>query len=154
MFGLSAIATACKIDISEIVFRCNGGDLIAKTGAGKHQLYSLPNLLLGSIKDRVMDLKQLYEMGGDVHVTVRLEDLRQWHRELTAAVPSPLVSPVLPQTGELYTRKQTIALLGVDSSTLWRWAKSGYLVPVEYGGQRRYRVADVQQILKGGRHDC
>ena len=91
-----------------------------------------------------MDLKQLYEMGGDVHVTVRLEDLRQWHRELTAAVP---------QTGELYTRKQTIALLGIDSSTLWRWAKSGYLVPVEYGGQRRYRVADVQQILKGGRHD-
>lgn len=120
---------------------------------GKHQLYSLPNLLLGSIKDRVMDLKQLYEMGGDVHVTVRLEDLRQWHRELTAAVPSPLVSPALSQTGELYTRKQTIALLGIDSSTLWRWAKSGYLVPVEYGGQRRYRVADVQQILKGGRHD-
>ena len=54
----------------------------------------------------------------------------------TAAVPSPLVSPALPQTGELYTRKQTIALLGIDSSTLWRWAKSGYLVPVEYGGQR------------------
>ena len=40
----------------------------------------------------------------------------------------------------------------VDSSTLWRWAKSGYLVPVEYGGQRRYRVADVQRILNGGRH--
>lgn len=100
-----------------------------------------------------MDLKQLYEMGGDVHVTVRLEDLRQWHRELTAIAPSPLVSPALPQTCELYTRKQTIALLGVDSSTLWRWAKSGYLVPVEYGGQHRYRVADVQQILKGGRHD-
>ena len=98
---------------------------------GKHLLYSLPNLLLGSIKDRVMDLKQLYEMGGDVHVSVRLEDFRQWHRELTAVAPSPLVSPVLPQTGELYTRKQTIALLGVDSSTLWRWAKSGYLVPVE-----------------------
>lgn len=90
-----------------------------------------------------MDLKQLYEMGGDVHVTVRLEDLRPWRRELTAVAPSPLVSPALPQTGELYTRKQTIALSGVGSSMLWRWAKSGYLVPVEYGGQRRYRVADV-----------
>ena len=31
-------------------------------------------------------------------------------------------------------------------------AKSGYLVPVEYGGQRRYRVADVQRILNGGCH--
>ena len=97
-----------------------------------------------------MDLKQLYEMGGDVHVTVRLEDLRQWHRELTAAVPSPLVSPALPQTGELYTRKQTIALLGVDSSTLWRWAKSGYLVPGEYGGQGRFRGVGVEQSMGGG----
>ena len=125
---------------------------LQKQVQGKHQLYSLPNLLLGSIKDRVMDLKQLYEMGGDVHVTVRLEDLRQWHRELTAVASPPSAMPVPQQAGELYTRKQTIALLGVDSSTLWRWAKSGYLVPVEYGGQRRYRVADVQRILNGGRH--
>lgn len=51
--------------------------------------------------------------------------------------------------GRIVHAKQTIALLGVDSSTLWRWAKSGYLVPVEYGGQRRYRVADVQRILNG-----
>ena len=122
---------------------------LQKQVQGKHQLYSLPNLLLGSIKDRVMDLKQLYEMGGDVHVTVRLEDLRQWHRELTAVASPPSVMPVPQHAGELYTRKQTIALLGVDSSTLWRWAKSGYLVPVEYGGQRRYRVADVQRILNG-----
>ena len=35
LFGLCAIATACKIAVSEIVFRGNGGDLIAKTGAGE-----------------------------------------------------------------------------------------------------------------------
>lgn len=33
LFGLYAIATSCKIALSEIVFRCNGSDLIAKTGA-------------------------------------------------------------------------------------------------------------------------
>ena len=125
---------------------------LQKQVQGKHQLYSLPNLLLGSIKDRIMDLKQLSELGGEVNVTVRLEDLRQWHRELTAVASPPSVMPVPQHAGELYTRKQTIALLGVDSSTLWRWAKSGYLVPVEYGGQRRYRVADVQRILNGGCH--
>ena len=96
-----------------------------------------------------MDIKQLSELGGEVNVTVRLEDLRQWHAELTVAM-SQVPAPFAPQqTGELYTRKQTIALLGVDSSTLWRWAKSGYLVPVEYGGHRRYHAADVQRILKG-----
>ncbi len=96
-----------------------------------------------------MDLKQLSELGGEVCVTVRLEDLRRWHEELTAIAP-PTTS-VQPNAGELYTRKQTIALLGVDSSTLWRWAKSGYLIPVEYGGQRRYHADDVQRILKGTR---
>lgn len=35
LFGLYMIAIACKIAISEIVSRCNGGDLIAKTGAGE-----------------------------------------------------------------------------------------------------------------------
>lgn len=63
-----------------------------------------------------MDLKQLFELGGEVHVTVRLEDLRRWHEELTAIAP-PATS-VQSNAGELYTRKQTIALLGVDSSTL------------------------------------
>lgn len=96
----------------------------------------------------IMDLKQLSELGGEVNVTVRLEDLRCWHEELTAAPPTISNQP---NASELYTRKQTIALLGVDSSTLWRWAKSGYLVPVEYGGQRRYHANDVQRILKGDR---
>lgn len=96
-----------------------------------------------------MDLKQLSELGGDVNVTIRLEDLRRWHEELTAIAPPATFNQ--PNVGELYTRKQTIALLGVDSSTLWRWAKSGYLVPVEYGGQRRYHVADVRRILNGER---
>lgn len=96
-----------------------------------------------------MDLKQLSELGGEVNVTVRLEDLRRWHEELMATVP-PTTSNQ-PNASELYTRKQTITLLGVDSSTLWRWAKSGYLVPVEFGGQRRYHVADVRRILNGER---
>ena len=59
----------------------------------------------------------------------------------------------LAANGRIVHAQADHCLVGCDSSTLWRWAKSGYLVPVEYGGQRRYRVADVQQILKGGRHD-
>lgn len=92
---------------------------------------------------------ELSELGGKVCVTVRLEDLRRWPAKLTAIAP-PTIS-LWPNVGELYTRKQTIARLGVDSATLWQWAKSGYLVPVEYGGQRLYNANDVQRILKGVR---
>lgn len=37
--------------------------------------------------------------------------------------------------------------LDVDKSTLWRWRKQGYLVPIEVGGKRRYRMSDVKKIL-------
>ena len=38
-------------------------------------------------------------------------------------------------------------MLDVDKSTLWRWRKQGYLVPIEVGGKRRYRMSDVKKIL-------
>jgi len=33
---------------------------------------------------------------------------------------------------------------------LWRWAKRGYLVPIEVGGKRRYRMSEVKAILNVG----
>ncbi|MBD5282880.1 MAG: helix-turn-helix domain-containing protein [Bacteroides sp.] len=51
------------------------------------------------------------------------------------------------------TRKQTAKMLGVTLSTLWQWAKSGYLVPVKVGSKVMYRPTDVEAMLtkkKGG----
>jgi len=51
---------------------------------------------------------------------------------------------------ETYPSRQKAAeILEVDLSTLHRWAKSGYLVPIEIGGKRRYRMSDVKKILEG-----
>lgn len=36
--------------------------------------------------------------------------------------------------------------LGVTSSTLWRWAKSGYLVPIKVGRKNVYKQADIDRI--------
>jgi transcriptional regulator with PAS, ATPase and Fis domain len=44
---------------------------------------------------------------------------------------------------------QVAKILGVDKSTLWRWRKQGYLVPIEVGGKRRYRMSDIKRILEG-----
>lgn len=53
---------------------------------------------------------------------------------------------------ETYPSRQKVAeILDVDLSTLHRWGKSGYLVPIEVGGKRRYRMSDVKRILEGGR---
>jgi len=95
-----------------------------------------------------MNVKDLMSLGGSVTVSVSLEDLRVWHDELVAA-GATTIAPKPPAKEELLTRRETLQMLGVDASTLWRWAKTGYLVPVGYGGQKRYRAADVRVITEG-----
>lgn len=51
----------------------------------------------------------------------------------------------------LLTKEQVIQRLNVSDTTLWRWKKSGYLVPVEVGGQLRYKSAEIDAIVEGGR---
>ena len=45
--------------------------------------------------------------------------------------------------------EQVAKILDVDKSTLWRWKKQGYLVPIIVGGKRRYRMSDIKKILEG-----
>lgn len=95
-----------------------------------------------------MNVKDLMSLGGNVIVSVSLEELRVWHDELVAAGKTS-ATPKPPAKEELLTRKETLQMLGVDASTLWRWAKTGYLIPVGYGGQKRYRPADVRAVTEG-----
>lgn len=50
---------------------------------------------------------------------------------------------------EFLTANQTADFLKVDKSSLWRFEKSGYLVPVRIGAKRMYRISDLEAILKG-----
>lgn len=45
------------------------------------------------------------------------------------------------------TRKEVADILGVTLSTLWQWAKSGYLVPVKIGSKVMYRPSDVEELM-------
>lgn len=56
-----------------------------------------------------------------------------------------------PGNVELRTREEVLKTLNVSPSTLWRWAKSGYLVPINVGGQSRYKSTDIDEILEGKR---
>ena len=53
---------------------------------------------------------------------------------------------------ETYPSREKVAeILDVSIPTLYRWQKAGYLVPLNVGGKRRYRMSDVQRILEGGK---
>lgn len=38
--------------------------------------------------------------------------------------------------------------LGVNKSTLWRWEKERYLIPIRIGNKIRYKKTDVDAILE------
>ena len=49
---------------------------------------------------------------------------------------------------EFLTANQTADFLKVDKSSLWRFERSGYLVPVRVGSKRLYRIEDLNKILQ------
>ncbi len=55
-----------------------------------------------------------------------------------------------PETG-----REVLVRLGIDSSTLWSWEKTGYIRSFPFGGRKRYKLSDVEAIRtgrKGGRN--
>lgn len=47
---------------------------------------------------------------------------------------------------ELMSADETATTLGVKRNSLWRWAKSGYLVPVKIGRTCYYKRGDIDKL--------
>ena len=99
-----------------------------------------------------MKLEDLLQTNANISLTITLDDLRTFSNELIQSTKKELEAEVIAQQNESYlTRLETCDFLKVDQSTLHRWSKRGYLMPVEMGGRRLYRKSDLQRILNGGR---
>jgi len=99
-----------------------------------------------------MDIQEIIKTGANFTVSIGINDLRDWHKEVIEDTKRELEQAVISDKMETYpTPNQVSEMLGVDLTTLWRWAKKGYLVPIEVGGKRRYRMSDVKAILNSGK---
>ena len=49
----------------------------------------------------------------------------------------------------LLRAKEVMSIIGVSRTTLVRWEAAGYLVPIRIGGRLRYKIEDVERIIKG-----
>ena len=96
-----------------------------------------------------MNVKDFVTIGGNLSVSVKLDELRQWHDELVASSGEKKPNEKTSVQEELLTRKEVLKILGIDASTLWRWAKTGYLVPSNFGGQKRYKASDIRNLVEG-----
>lgn len=83
-------------------------------------------------------------------VSIRLEDLIEANKILIESARQQLEQRIADANAESYLSTEKVCqMLDVSVTTLWRWQKRKYLVPVTYGGQKRYRKSDVERIING-----
>ena len=98
------------------------------------------------------DLIRLAKEAPGTIIAVPVEALIDANTRLVEKALSDLEQAVARKDGVTYlTREQVMAKLNIVPSTLWRWQKRGYLVPINVGGHRRYKSTDIDDILEGNR---
>ena len=99
-----------------------------------------------------MNIQEMLNTGTNLTVSIGIKELREWHGEVIADTRKELEEIVLSDNAESYpTIKQVSEMLNVNTSTLWRWNKKGYLKTIEFGGGRRYKMSEVKSLINGGR---
>ena len=99
-----------------------------------------------------IDILTLAKEAPGTILAVRADDLVEANTRLIDQVRADLEKELAERnTATLMTREMVLEQLNVSTTTLWRWEKRGYLVPVEVGGQRRYKSTDIKRIMEGDR---
>ena len=97
--------------------------------------------------------KNLVELAKEcpgLQVTITLGELIEANRLLIAEVKKELEQEIADSKAETYiSREKTMEILDISSTTLWRWKKMGYLVPVTVGANDRYRMSYIRRIMEG-----
>ena len=85
----------------------------------------------------------------NVQLVVSASDLRElvneWYDEHEAQKEAERKST---EDKQRITKSEVKKALSVTDATLWRWAKSGYLVPIKVGRKNVYLKSHIDKILQ------
>ena len=96
----------------------------------------------------MMNIIELSKQCPNMNITLTVGDLVEAINYCVNATRKALEQQITDANTETYPSIGKVAeMLGVNKSTLWRWQKEGYLMPVEIGGKRRYKMSDIKRIL-------
>ena len=99
----------------------------------------------------MIDLIRLAQEAPGTIISVQVKDLVSANERLVERTIADMERMIAERRETIYmTKDQVLAKLNVAPSTLWRWQKRGYLVPVKVGGENRYKSTDIDRILEGG----
>ena len=93
-----------------------------------------------------MNYQELLSSGANVSVTLSPSDLINLLKEINTTSKTEILEP---EYEEFISRKNALALLNIDSSTLWNWEKTGYIKSQPFGGRKRYKKSDLELIRTG-----
>ena len=101
-------------------------------------------------KNNIYELAQTFP---NISVTIKLSELIEFGKLLIAETKREFEQQIKEQNTETYPiRAEVLKILGVSTSTLWRYEKMGLLKPLDVCGKRRYRMSDVKRFMEGGNH--
>lgn len=101
------------------------------------------------------DYSSLLQLAKDcpgLQVSITLGELVEAIQYAIAETKRELEQEIADSKAETYiSREKVMEITGKSSTTIWRWQKLNYLVPVSsVGGTYRYRMSDVRRIMEGG----
>ena len=94
-----------------------------------------------------IDLYKLAKERPTTSITITLQDLIYANKCLLQDVFEEVYQGSIDRH-KLLKRREVLERLNIVPSTLWRWEKTGYLIPIKIGGQNRYRLSDIERILQ------
>ena len=85
-----------------------------------------------------------------LQVTITLAELVEGINIAIDETERRLEQRVADEKAETYlSRAKVVEMLDKSPATLYRGQKAGYLVPLNVGGSKRYRMSDVKRIIEG-----
>ncbi len=95
-----------------------------------------------------MNIREILKQGENALFVVSGNDLKEFAESVVNGVFASLqYEPVHKENdGKMYTANEVCELFHIDKSTLWRWEKVNYLVPIRVGAKRFYLDEDVKKL--------
>lgn len=97
-------------------------------------------------------IENIFDSSSNIQLVIGANELKELASQLIEKVRGEFISEEDRKNQNTYLTTEAVCeMLGKTRSTLWRWEKAGYLVPIKVGKTLKYRLSDVLKIKEGKR---
>jgi len=99
--------------------------------------------------DKELAIRDILEKRGGTLLLISAEDLKKTIKDTVSEARRILEAEVVNGKGEfLLTTNEVLERLSISRKTLYNWEKRKYLLPIEIGGKKRFKLSDINTILQ------